>query len=342
MTRVMKINSARDAARAFLIFICISLQGSFEQEGMQCTFDLNRVIEQSLPAGTELVSFPVRKCHQSQDTIVRSGILSLKKDAIATVLICHGFMCDKFDVSFLRTLFPKCNVLTFDFRAHGQGHENQYCTLGKEEALDIMGAVQYLRSRTEIQGMPLIAYGFSMGAASLIEAQSQAQLFQGLILDCPFDSSDALLRRGLEHLKLSFFGYEFSIPGKSLLEQCAYHPYVQSFVKQVLKAVSKFNATQVATNFTPVHPVESVEKISAPCFFITCKNDEKVPMEAVMAVYAGAQGYKRLWITNGRRHFDSFFYNPEAYTGKVHAFVDQVVSARFDDTPEKIVMDAPL
>jgi hypothetical protein len=33
-----------------------------------------------------------------------------------------------------------------------------------------------------------------------------------------------------------------------------------------------------------------------------------------------------LWLTNGRRHFDSYFYNPEKYIKEIRAFIDEVVN----------------
>ena len=63
-------------------------------------------------------------------------------------------------------------------------------------------------------------------------------------------------------------------------------------------------------------------------------------MQAIESVYRGAAGYKRLWLTNGRRHFDSFFYNPETYAERVQKFFSQVMSGElFNEPKEKVVKD---
>jgi pimeloyl-ACP methyl ester carboxylesterase len=180
-----------------------------------------------------------------------------------------------------------------------------------------------------------------MGAVSAIEAQAQrAGLFDAMILDCPFESSERVIKTGLSGLNCSLFGYEFSMPGKDLLQQYAFHPYVQSLVKAVLKTVAQMDATGVNTNFCPLYPGESVKKITIPLFFIHCKNDQKVGVDQVKRVYEGAAGYKRLWITNGRRHYDSFFYNPEKYTEKVRQFYDQVLNDDiYEMLQEEVVED---
>src|SRR5260221_8726811 len=283
-----------------------------------------------------------QEAHDSLKRIARRGMLVRSDDARATILVCHGFMCDKYDVGVLRRIFKtkQFNVMTFDFRAHGQDGEGQYCTFGRDEALDVTAAAKFLRSHPELSDKPLFAYGFSMGAVSAIEAQgTSSELFDAMILDCPFDSSERVIQMGLECLKCSVFGYEFDVPGRELLQRYAFHPYVQALVKAVLKTVAQMDATGVSTNFCPLYPAESVKKITIPLFFIHCKNDQKVSVDQVKHVYEGAAGYKRLWLTNGRRHYDSFFYNPEKYIENVRQFYDQVLNGELDQMPQEKVIE---
>jgi pimeloyl-ACP methyl ester carboxylesterase len=280
--------------------------------------------------------------HDSSKKIVRNGVLVRNNGAQATVLICHGFMCDKYDVGMLRKIFKKkqFNVMTFDFRAHGQGASGQYCTFGRDEALDVIAAGKFLRKHPALENKPLFVYGFSMGAVSAIEAQAlESTLFDAMIADCPFDSSERVIETGLEGLKCSIFGYEFNLPGKDLLQKYAFHPYVQVLVKTVLKTVSQMDATGINTNFCPLYPSESVKNITIPLFVIHCKNDQKVSVDQVKRVYDGAAGYKRLWLTNGRRHYDSFFYNPEKYTEEVRLFYNQVINGEIQQMPQEMIIE---
>jgi uncharacterized protein len=283
-----------------------------------------------------------QESHDSLKRIARHGMLVRSDDAKATILVCHGFMCDKYDVGVLRRIFKtkQFNVMTFDFRAHGQDSEGQYCTFGRDESLDVTAAAQFLRNHPELCDKPLFAYGFSMGAVSAIEAQSiSPELFDAMILDCPFDSSERVIKMGLECLKCSMFGYEFDLPGRDLLQKYAFHPYIQALVKAVLKTVAQLDATGVSTNFCPIYPAESAKKITVPVFLIHCKNDQKVSVDQVRNVYEGAAGYKRLWLTNGRRHYDSFFYNPEKYIENVRQFYHQVLNGELFDVPQEGVVE---
>ncbi len=280
--------------------------------------------------------------HDSDNTIARHGLLVRHENAKATVLVCHGFMCDLHDAGIFRSAFKRseCNVMTFDFRGHGKDNEGQYCTFGYDEALDVIAAAKFIRNNPELKDLPLIVYGFSMGAVSAIEAQSlDSSLFDAMILDCPFESSEKVIRTGLEGLKFSLFGYELEFPGRNLLEKYAFHPYVQSLVKTVLRLVSQMDASSMRTNFCPVHPVESIKKVRIPCFFIHCKNDEKVGVDQVKAIYDGAAGFKKLWLTNGRRHCDSAIYNPERYAERVREFIRHFLDGQLHTLPQEEIIE---
>lgn len=290
----------------------------------------------------EYITLNVPKSRNSTQKIVRFGRLIRYPTAQATILICHGFMTDKHDVAFLRNMFPKgkFNFMTFDFRAHGENCEGQKCTLGRDEALDVITAAHFLKSHPHVSGKPIVVYAFSMGAVAAIEAQSQDNLFAAMILDCPFDSSENMIKRSLEKLQFTLFGYDFSIPARTLLEKYAFHPYVQSLIKGILKTISHFDTKNIDVRVYPINPAQSVQNITVPCFFIHCKNDEKISVDAVKNIYNNANAsYKQLWLTNGRRHFDSYFYNPERYVKEIRSFIDKVVTNNLDHKSSPVTVE---
>jgi pimeloyl-ACP methyl ester carboxylesterase len=275
--------------------------------------------------------------------ITRNAMLTRYKEAQATILICHGFMCDKIDSGLLRSLFPrgKFNFMTFDFRAHGDCSDGQCCTLGRDEKYDVIAAARFLKDHVALTGKPIIVYGFSMGAVAAIEAQAKDNaLFSAMILDCPFESTENVLKRSLDSIKFSLFGYEFALPGRGVLQRCVFHPYVQSLVKIILRTITQWDPKNVDVTAYPITPVESVKKISVPVFYISCKRDEKVSVDAIKALFQStSSGYKQLWITNGRRHFDSFFYNPEQYSDRVRQFVLNFIAGKTQATKHEVIQD---
>ncbi|MFA6066028.1 MAG: alpha/beta hydrolase [Candidatus Babeliaceae bacterium] len=290
------------------------------------------------------ITFTAHKDGNSTSTILRNGILIIKPGAKATILMCHGFMCDKTDTQFLRNIFEQYNTMTFDFRGHGENTQGQCCSLGRDEAYDVIGAVRFIKSQPGLTHLPLIVYGFSMGSAASIRAQSlDKTLFDGAILDCPFDSTENVLARSIEKLKISFFGHEITLPARvqSFFHKYAYNHYVQSMLKFLLKAVAHMDATPINTCIKHVDPHEDIKKITVPVLIIGCINDDKVPQEAVESVYAGAAGYKRLWITNGRHHFDSYFFNPEKYTYKVQKFIENIITKQYQQKIQQKILKDP-
>jgi len=279
---------------------------------------------------------------ESTKRIIRKGILAYYDNAEATILVCHGFMCDKFDAGVLRRIFPRrrFNIMTFDFRAHGENPEGQYCTFGCDEALDVIAATKFIKSHSALKNKPVIVYGFSMGAVAAIEAQARdSSLFEGMILDCPFDSTENVLKRGLANVKFTIFGYEFSIPCRSLLERYAFHPYIQSLVKAILRTVAHIDSQKIHINMCRISPAQSAQKITVPSLFIHCKNDEKISVDGIRSVFNGAAGHKILWLTEGRRHFDSYFYNPEKYTERIRSFLNQLLTGEFKRGPLQSIIE---
>lgn len=278
----------------------------------------------SIDSIEERVSFTSRVSADSQERIVRHGVLVRRPHARAVIVICHGFMCNKDDVRFLRgVIFNDYTTFSFDFRAHGECTAGQACTFGFGEKYDVIGAVEFIRSQPDLRNKPLIVYGFSMGAVSALLAQAERpDLFGAAIFDCPFDSTDDLLDRLIDKVKFSVAGYEFGLPGRSLWQRYAYNSYVQEILKRTFKTASALDGTIINTFVVPINTVAAARSITIPSFFIVCKKDEKAPLIAVKKVYDAVKGYKRLWVTNGRFHFDSFFFNPEKYAYKVVNFIE--------------------
>lgn len=307
-------------------------------------FCLSIVAQEEPAEKLERVVFYSLKEQGSNERIARKGLLIKRKDAPATVLILHGYGVDKYDMNPFRLLFKNYNVMSFDFRAHGEETVDQQSTIGHDEVYDIFAAVDYIKSREDLKDKPLIVYAISMGAATAIEAQSKDQsLFDAMFLDTPFMSSEDFVAHGLGKLKLSILGYEFSIKNfcdPNDLSKCVFNPNVQPIVKYLMKLFTNMDATKIETFIKPVTPITSIKNVQVPCFFVMCKNDEKITEKAVNAIYENHNGIKRLWITNGRRHCDSIFYDPEEYERVVNKFIEDFLDDELQyQEKEKIIRE---
>lgn len=289
----------------------------------------------------EKVKFHSYESIDSNKKIERKAILVKKPHAKANILICHGYTTNKYDISFLHMMFPDYNTLTFDFRAHGENIDNQFCTFGRNESYDVLAACEFIKTNKELRDLPLICYGFSMGAVSSIIAQAvHRNLFDAMILDCPFDSTDNLIERALERLNLNLFGYKMPLPGRDLFKGYAYVPYVQNILKSILSSFTNMDTTKIETLVPPVYPNEAIKYVKAPCYFISCINDDKVPESAILSIYNNAPGFKRLWLTDGRRHYDTVFYRMHDYFYKINRFILKFLNNELKNKPKsKIIRD---
>ena len=275
----------------------------------------------------EAVTFYAQKESGSKEYNARKGYLTIRPDAKATILAMHGYTSNKEDTNVLRLLFPDYNLMVFDFRAHGENIEGQYSTMGADEVYDIFVAANFLKARKDIKDLPIIGYGFSMGAATGIEAQAlDPNLFIASIYDCPFDKTENILKRGFDKLKIKVFGYEFDFPGRNFFERHAFNPYVQTVLQFLFRKFAKMDATQINTMMKPISPMESIKKIKTPIFFIGCAADETVPVASVKKIYENAPGQKQLWVTKGVRHYGSIFNNPETYREQITNFIQRVLT----------------
>lgn len=85
-------------------------------------------------------------------------------------------------------------VLLLELRNHGEsGHAQP--TLGPDESLDVLAAVDHLRGRPETEGRPLVLFGVSIGTTATALAAPEIPDLAGIVLDAPIDDLEASARR---------------------------------------------------------------------------------------------------------------------------------------------------
>lgn len=329
----------------FIVFFLISVEETYSFSAWSALIgdtyanQVKNVRRQLDQLKIEHVSFDSQESDLSDKKLKRNAFLALRENAIGTVVFCHGYTSSKTESFFFKTFFPNFNALAFDFRAHGELTDGQYSTIGADEIHDVRAAVDFVKNHPDMKGKPVIGFGFSMGAASLIRAQGRwNELFDMLILDTPFDSGEECMSQGLDKLmQVSMFGRTYQLPGKNLVMKSLYNPYLSPVIKKFFKLVTGFNPNQIPTKFVPVAPIDSAPNIKVPCMFFACVRDNKVPVDAVRRLYDAVNApYKRMWITQGFKHCSSFLASPELYWYKVNNFVRKVLD-KDTKNKEKIV-----
>ena len=162
------------------------------------------------------------------------------------------------------------SVLLFDFRYRGES-EGDAQTLGAKESRDIQSAVDYLKTRPDVNPRLIGVQGNSLGAASAILAATETTEIQEVVAEIPFTSINDILCHSFEQ--------EFGLP-------C--FP-----VAQVTKWISEF---RLGVDFDKVAPVEVIGEISPrPVLLIDNLNDHLFPSDSVELLYEAARERKQLW-----------------------------------------------
>ena len=165
----------------------------------------NRKLKQT-PAGFnapyEDIKFPSR----DNDVQLSGWFLAPKIDDSTCVkrgivVLCHGMLANRSEVLPWAEALWKSGfaVLMFDFRAVGES-EGERCSGGYYEAMDLCGAVDYVSTREDCEGLSLGVFGFSMGGATAIIAAADEQRIMAVAAHGAYASLDrALIQRCRRH-----------------------------------------------------------------------------------------------------------------------------------------------
>jgi hypothetical protein len=129
---------------------------------------------------------------RTADGLLLAGWLVPHPVARANVIFCHGHGRNRgHGNALLPTIHGlKMNVLSFDFRGHGDS-EGHTSTFGAREVSDLVAAATYLRDR--FPGKPLFLVGISMGAAVALQALPQLPEVRGVWSESAFGRLDRVV-----------------------------------------------------------------------------------------------------------------------------------------------------
>jgi uncharacterized protein len=216
------------------------------------------------------------------------------------IVICHGIGANRSDFTELATAFSRRGhfVLLFDFRAHGES-SGRRTSLGYHEQKDVIAALDFLRTRNEIDPGRIGIYGFSLGGSTAILAAARTGAFKAVVADSAFTSLRDQAREaitGFYHLpqfpflQLAVLGYELY-----------FH-----------------------TNVDSLSPVSVIATIApTPVLIIAGEGDKLIPAGNGRKLYAAAGNPKELWIIPGADHGGTLAAAGIEYGKRVGDFFDR-------------------
>ena len=105
------------------------------------------------------------------------------------VFLCHGYLSSRSELLTLASTFQEngYNLFLFDFRAHGTSSLSP-STLGRRETEDLLGAIQMVSERSDVNPNRVGLWGVSLGAWVALSAATRSSRVKTVVVDSPFDS----------------------------------------------------------------------------------------------------------------------------------------------------------
>jgi fermentation-respiration switch protein FrsA (DUF1100 family) len=266
------------------------------------------------PAGAaEEVSFP---SHDDGLNISGWFFPSGRPYPTPSLVLCHGVWTGRRECLPMALRFQKAgfNVLCFDFRAHGLSG-GRFTSVGLHETNDVIGAVEYLSQRPEVDSTRIGVVGFSMGAAATIQAAARCPKIAAVVADSAYATF------------LDAARYSFHVVGH--LPHSPFVPIATRWAKWMIHV----DAHQM-------RPIDAIGRIAPRPILITHGDlDEIVPVRHAYTLFKAADEPKELWIVPGAHHVEARDLVPGEYFERVEAFLADALSVR--DAASRPVAAAP-
>jgi fermentation-respiration switch protein FrsA (DUF1100 family) len=246
------------------------------------------------PAGlAEDVSFP-----SAGDALRMSGWFFPAAETPAPVVImCHGIWTGRRECLPLALRFQAAgyNVLTFDFRAHGLS-DGRFTSVGHHETNDVLGAVEFVKGRSEVDPARIGVVGFSMGAAAAIQASARCSDVAALVADSAYANF-------LDAAKSSF----------RMITRVPHFPLAPMAMRWA-KWLVNVDANQL-------RPMDVIGRIAPrPVLIAHGARDAIVPVRHADILFKAAGEPKELWIDPDAHHVGARDTDTDGYFVRVEQF----------------------
>jgi dipeptidyl aminopeptidase/acylaminoacyl peptidase len=242
---------------------------------------------------------------QTSDNVKISAWLLPSRDKKATIIFSHGLFRSRRELleRAIELWKPGYGVLLYDSRNHGASGAARV-SLGYHERLDAEAAVRFLREEFKTSDR-IVLYGISMGAVTALLAAAETPEVAAVISDSAFLSFEDTTAH---HVRVFL-----RLPAFPLANELRY------FIEQR----ANFDGAQL-------NALEAVKRMGdRPVFFISGKNDKRMPPEITETLHNAASSPKKdLLIVDGKEtaiHGHAYQAEPKIYIERISQFLNQAI-----------------
>lgn len=241
----------------------------------------------------------------SDGTSLRAFFVPPRSEPKAAAILVHGLFRGGLEIeppaSMLRDLGVA--VLLLEMRNHGESG-TKVCTFGRDEALDVRAGVDFLRSRPEISGRPLIAFGVSLGAAAVsLAAPRISPPPAAIVLDSPMASLAAAA--------------DFQLSSRVGVPE----PF-RTLLEWGIQGIGGVRFSQVVPSTALSELDERVLSL-----VIRCERDDTMPPDAADQVFAALPSAGRtMWVAAEAGHGKAWEVHPDEYRSRLAALLESVLA----------------
>lgn len=220
--------------------------------------------------------------------------------ARGTAILAHGYTDTAWSMMMLGRMYYNnlhYNILLPEHERHGLS-EGEAIQMGWHDRINLE---QWISVTEQVwPNKPIFLHGISMGAATVMMCSGDPlpKTVKGIIEDCGYtsvwDEFSGEIRK------------QFGLPVHPLMD-------VASWLCDL----------KYGWDFKEASALDQVAKSTLPMLFIHGDADTFVPTSMVYPLYdAKTQGYKKLWITEGVTHAQSYYNYPDEYLREVKDFIN--------------------
>lgn len=207
------------------------------------------------------------------------------------------------------------NVIAFDHRACGES-EGNLTYFGKEEAYDIVGAINWVKNKNEkLTKFGII--GFSSGANATLRAIS-------------------ILEKEEKELQLAGVAVNVYWYKRMIRSSTAFFTNIPSFM---LPAIKK--ATTKVVGFNPqkeINPALSLSRINSPILIVNAEFDEIASVSTIQDIYKKRLTNTNLIILKEKQRFDAYHFIEKEPTTIINYFNTNLAEPAIEDAREEVAI----